>query len=502
MAKRRRARGSSPPATARPQELEEGYDGLDSDTGVGAESLSEFTGRKIVTILSDDPADKKKVCEYFSARDVKDMLQTADYVESVFDMADVSSSDTMVFDHLPILVLNDKPNVQAALAAQPASVQDEEVRRLFVVEDEKRHFMSCLDEGCGQQTAMGFSSASRGAGGQRGAEPPALSPYHQGYLRGIQSLASQMLGGLPDEPAPNDGAAISPTSFGGCFSDTASFTWGLQATGVAASSLTGNGIRVAILDTGFEFGHPDANFASRVVGNATFVGGTAQDHHGHGTHVAGTACGPRDPGLSTRRYGIASEAEILVARVLGPTGGNDTTILGGINWAIGQGCDLINMSLGPRVCVASPAFSASHERAARIALGNGILMIAAAGNNSSRPGRVCPVVGPAAAPSIVAVAAVDNCGRIASFSNQGQNSSGGEINFAAPGVDVFSAWTNPTRHRSIPGTSMASPHVAGIAALIAQQTGLRGLPLYRELRSRARDIGHSRADMGNGFVSL
>jgi subtilisin family serine protease len=502
MAKRRRAPRSSTPSTMRPNQLEQGYDGLDSDTGVGTESFSEFTGRKIVTILSDDPADKKKVCEYFSARDVKDMLQTGDYAESVFDMADVSASDTMVFDHLPILVLNDKPNVQAALAAQPDSIQDEEIRRLFVVEDEQRHFMSCLDEGFGQQEASGFSSVAQGPGVQRGSEIAALSPYHHGYLRGIQSLAGQLLGGMPVESKQGDGAVISPSSFGGCFSDSASFTWGLQATGVAGSTLTGNGIRVAILDTGFEFGHPDASFASRVVGNATFVGGTSQDHDGHGTHVAGTACGPRTPGLSTRRYGIASEAEILVGRVLGPTGGNDTTILGGINWAIGQRCDLINMSLGPRVCVASPAFSASHERAARIALGNGILMIAAAGNNSSRPGRVCPVVGPAAAPSIVAVAAVDNCGRIASFSNQGQTSGGGEINFAAPGVNVFSAWTNPTRHRSIPGTSMASPHVAGIAALIAQQTGLRGLPLYRELRSRARNIGHSRADMGNGFINL
>ncbi|MEO1526604.1 MAG: S8 family serine peptidase [Planctomycetota bacterium] len=477
--------------------MEEGYSGLDSDVGSGVDSAATTTGRKIVTILSDDARDKKKVLDYFAARDVQDVLQSADFTESAYCPDQASNSEAVVFDHLPILSLNDNQNVQSALMAEPANHADDDVRRLFVVEDEQWYFPSCpefggLDDGVESESDPG-PAPNNGLG---------LSEYQRGYLRGIQMLATNLLGGVGDTVGSLEGGSMEATSFGRCFDDTNASTWGLQATRVSNSALTGHGIRVAILDTGFEFGHSDSNFASRVVGRVSTVGGTAQDHHGHGTHVAGTACGPRVPGLGTRRYGVATESEILVAKVLGRQGGTDTQILGGLNWAIGQRCDLINLSLGPRACRPMPAFSASFERVARLALRLGVLMIAAAGNNSRRPGLRCPVSGPSAAPSIVAVAALDHCGRVAPFSNEGQNTTGGEINFAAPGVGVFSSWTNPTRHRSIQGTSMAAPHVTGIAALIAQQTGLRGLALYRELRLRAREIGLPRSDAGNGLAQV
>lgn len=498
MAKKRRA--SKKPiakSSGKSSSLEKDFFGLDSDMGSGVGESSLTTGRKIVTILSDDPKDKKKVIDYFSARDVKNMLETADYEESAFNQADASGSEAVVLDNLPILILNEKPNIMTALTAETVTVADEETRRLFVVEDEMRHFAcgspfggSCSD-GCGCES--GTSMATSG-----------VSEWQQGYLEGVRAMADQLLGSNNAAPSmlSSGGSMSSPMNFSQCVSDDQSFAWGIKATGVSNSSLTGRGIKVAILDTGFEFGHPDAGFASRVVGDFSSVGGTAQDHDGHGTHVAGTACGPKNPGFGTRRYGVATESEILVGRVLGANGGNDSTILAGINWAVGQGCDLINMSLGPRACHLSRPYSTSQERVAQVALRNGILIIAAAGNNSNRPHTLCQVVGPAAAPSIVAVGAVDRCGRMAHFSNQGQVSGGGEINFCAPGMEVFSAWLNPQRHRSIQGTSMASPYVCGVAALVAQETGLRGLALYHELRSRAANIGHRPADMGHGFVQV
>lgn len=477
------------------------YFGLDSDIGFMEESSSVTTGRKIVTILSDEPSDKKKVMAYFSARDIKDMMQAGDYEESAYNSDDASKCEAVVFDHLPIIVLNDSPIVQSALTAPALSQNDDEIRRLFVVEDEVRHFASCLEPDSENDRMLPDAMAAhvRSPSGKL-----ALSAYHEGYLRGVQSLATQLL--REDSNAERTSNTIdtpfSDSDAAGCLNDTQALTWGLQATGVSNSSLSGNGIRIAILDTGFEFGHPDVSFASRVIGSTSTVGGTAQDNHGHGTHVAGTACGPRIPGIGSRRYGIAYESEILIAKVLGPSGGNDSTILAGINWAIGRGCHLINMSLGPRVCRLSRPYATSHERAARVAMDRGVLMIAAAGNNSRRPGLKCPVVGPAAAPSIVAVSAIDRCGQIAVFSNQGQDNDGGEINFAAPGVGVYSSWINPRRHNTIDGTSMAAPHVAGIAALVAQETGLRGLALYRELRSRAKNIGHTRPDVGNGLATV
>ena len=457
MAKKRRpTKKMTSRSQSKSNRVEKDFFGLDSDMETGLNESSLTTGRKIVTILSDDPRDKKKVLDYFSARDVKDMLETADYEESAFSEADASKSEAIVMDNLPILVLNEKPNIMTALNAEAVTVADEETRRLFVIEDEMRHFASGSPfdgpsaDGCGCDSG-GATSPNSG-----------LSSWQQGYLEGVRAMADQLLGAGNAEQAmfSSGGSVLGSMNFSQCIPDDRSFAWGIKATGVANSNLTGRGVKVAILDTGFEFSHSDANFASRVVGHHSTVGGTAQDHHGHGTHVAGTACGPRNPGLGARRYGVASESEILVGRVLGSGGGTDSTILGGINWAVGRGCDLINMSLGPRVCHLARPYSTSHERVARLVLQrDGILMIAAAGNNSRRPHQTCQVVGPAAAPSIVAVGAVDRCGRMASFSNQGQVSNGGEINFCAPGVDVFSAWLNSSRHRNENGTSMASPHV-------------------------------------------
>ena len=120
---------------------------------------------------------------------------------------------------------------------------------------------------------------------------------------------------------------------------------GLIACKVPPSLRSGSGIKVAVLDTGFDLGHPD--FAGRPVVSQTFVGQPVQDLHSHGTHCIGTACGPKAPAGNTPRYGIAFRASIFVGKVLSNSGsGTGAGVLAGMNWAIANRCQVISMSLG------------------------------------------------------------------------------------------------------------------------------------------------------------
>jgi subtilisin len=280
------------------------------------------------------------------------------------------------------------------------------------------------------------------------------------------------------------------------FADDAQFTWGLRATGVDATSATGSGIRVAVLDTGLDAEHPD--FAGRSITARSFVSGpTADDGHGHGTHCTGTACGPAWP-PEGRRYGIASEAEIFAGKVLDDSGaGADASILAGIDWAITNGCHVISMSLGADV----RTVSAVYETVGRRALAAGTLIVAAAGNNARRSEGFPGFVGmPANSPSIMAIAAVDADLAIADFSAASNPVEGGQVDIAGPGVAVYSAWPMPRRTNTISGTSMAAPHVAGIAALLSQATGARAQALWDALVGGARALDLPASDVGAGLV--
>jgi subtilisin len=280
------------------------------------------------------------------------------------------------------------------------------------------------------------------------------------------------------------------------FTDDNAFTWGLRATGVDTTSATGRGIRVAVLDTGLDLDHPD--FAGRTITTRSFVGGTsAHDGHGHGTHCTGTACGPATPAQG-RRYGIAAEAEIFAGKVLDDGGaGTDASILGGIDWAITNGCRVISMSLGADLREVSPAYETVGLRA----LAAGTLIVAAAGNNASRATGDLGFVGvPANSPSIIAVAAVDADLAIADFSAAANPVPGGQVDIAAPGVDVYSSWRMPRRTNTISGTSMATPHVAGIAALWAQSTGAAAQALWDALVQAAQPLDLPPSDAGAGLA--
>jgi len=238
-----------------------------------------------------------------------------------------------------------------------------------------------------------------------------------------------------------------------------------------------------VLDTGMDLGHPD--FAGRAFVTQSFVGQPVQDLHSHGTHCIGTACGPKAPVGSTPRYGVAFRAPIFVGKVLTNSGsGTTASVLAGMNWAIANRCPVISMSLGGPGPV-----QAAYTAAGTSALSRGCLIIAAAGNDAAATGA------PANSPTIMSVASLDRTLSPSSFSNFGK------VEIAAPGRDVFSSVPRPTRYGTKSGTSMATPHVAGCAALWAETSpALRGMALWNRLQTTAKPLPFSPVRVGKGIV--
>jgi len=332
--------------------------------------------------------------------------------------------------------------------------------------------------------------------GSAAAEVMNLWPFLKDYFH-YRTAAST------DETPTQGVTATAVTGF-----DESKTTWGLQALNVANSPFSGRGIKVAVLDTGIDLNvepdgslrfHPD--FKGRTITQGSFVDGVeiAKDDHGHGTHCIGTACGPRNPPVLPG-YGIAYEAHIFAGKVLDHEGrGADGWIIAGINWAINQGCRVISMSLGaPRRI--DDLFLQDYEEVAQRALKAGTVIVAAAGNDSRRPFFTEPVSGPADCPSIIAVGALDPQFRVAFFSNAGLNSNGGEVNVGAPGVNVYSSFKDG-EHERLDGTSMATPHVAGVAALLAQANPSATGPQLSELIvNSVKGLSLAQQDVGGGLI--
>lgn len=274
-------------------------------------------------------------------------------------------------------------------------------------------------------------------------------------------------------------------------------TWGIRITEALHSPYTGAGVGVAVIDTGFDTSHPD--FIGREVTTYSFVPDeTIQDQHGHGTHCIGTACGSVD--LNEQRYGVASGAHIYAGKVLNNQGsGAQAWVLNGMTWAANSGCKVLSMSLGSKV-LPGDHYDEAYERAARYALSKGTVIVAAAGNESRRSKKqFSPVGSPADCPSILAVAALDEALQVADFSNRAINP-GGEMDIAAPGVAIYSSWPMPARNRTLSGTSMATPYVAGILALLFEKhPDATPSMAVKELREMARSLPLLPEDVGAGL---
>jgi len=256
----------------------------------------------------------------------------------------------------------------------------------------------------------------------------------------------------------------------------------------------GAGIGVAVLDTGIDADHEDLN----VVGGKRFYlrGLTLRsddqynDVYGHGTHVAGTIAA-LDNGLGV--VGVAPEVSLYAVKVLGDNGsGSTSAIIAGIQWVCDQNnISIINMSLG------SSYYSSTFDAACKKAYTEeGILIVASAGNSGNVEGTGDTVGYPAKYDSVIAVAASDSSDDRAYFS-----STGPDVDLIAPGVNIMSTVPDSLYEGGWSGTSMASPHVAGTAALVwAANPMMSNDEVWQILTTTAEDLSLPLYHQGNGLV--
>jgi subtilisin family serine protease len=239
-----------------------------------------------------------------------------------------------------------------------------------------------------------------------------------------------------------------------------------------SAGLTGNGVKVAVLDTGIDATHPDLR--GKVVAAADFGGsGSTTDHFGHGTHVASIVAGTGAEAAGARK-GVAFGASLLNGKVLDDFGfGTDSGIIAGMEWAAKQKARVVNMSLGGFPTDGSDPMS---QAITRLTARYRTLFVVAAGN--SGPGRQT-VENPGVATAALTVGAVDATDELADFSGRGPRFGDYAMkpDITAPGVDIIAARAAGTDlgdpvnqwYTRLTGTSMATPHVAGAAAIMAQR---------------------------------
>ena len=315
-------------------------------------------------------------------------------------------------------------------------------------------------------------------------------------------------------------------------------TWGLDAVGIDENtSWTGEGVTVAVLDTGIEIDHPAFAHLTGRIDTRNFTDESDVDLNGHGTHCAGTVFGQAIDGV---RIGVAPGIDrALIGKVIGERSGSTRSLVEAIQWAAQQGANVISMSLGfdftqfvtdasarlggalddqDRLRSATSqaleaylatvrVFDTLVDQLDALQASSSPLIVAATGNDSRReliPPAVIGTSPPAASGGVIAVGALERARSgsldVASFSNGGPD-------LTAPGVEVLSAWLG-AGSRYLRGTSMATPHVSGLAALWAQTQLVRSGSIVVEdlivdLQASATTNGlanNNRANVGRGLA--
>jgi len=267
-------------------------------------------------------------------------------------------------------------------------------------------------------------------------------------------------------------------------------TWGVKHIGAGTVHDAGNkgaAVKIAIIDSGIDYTHPD--LSANYVGGYDFVNDDLDpmDDYGHGTHVAGTVAAA-DNGFGV--VGAAPEAEIYALKVLDSNGsGYYRDVIAALQWAVDNGIQITNNSYG-----SSLAPESTVEAAFDAAYAAGVLHVAAAGNSGNPPGKGDNVEYPARWESVIAVAATDQSDSRAKFS-----CTGSAVELSAPGVQVNSTLLGGGYGEGS-GTSMASPHVAGTAALvIAAGITANNDELRQRLVDTAYDLGVPGLDAKYGY---
>lgn len=269
----------------------------------------------------------------------------------------------------------------------------------------------------------------------------------------------------------------------------------------------GTGVKVAILDTGIDATHPD--LAGKVAASANFTEDpSVQDGFGHGTHVAGILAGSGAASGGEYR-GVAPGASLLIGKVLDSTGtGDNSQVMAGMQWAVSQGARVVSMSLGDNDF--NDGTDPMSELVDSLSASSGALFVIAAGNSGSSPETVSA---PGTADAALTVAAVDGSDATASFSSRGPREGDWALkpDISAPGVDIVAPRAAGTQlgpvvdgqYVTLSGTSMATPHVAGSAAILAEEhPDWTGQQIKDALISTAHDDGAPAWEQGSGRLDI
>jgi subtilisin family serine protease len=294
--------------------------------------------------------------------------------------------------------------------------------------------------------------------------------------------------------------AVPGAAFGAGSDPLRARQWGLDMIHADEAHLvtSGAGATVAVIDTGIDAAHADLQ--GRIGPGWDFVDGdaTPQDGNGHGTHVSGIVAADAGNGIGVDS--VAPAATVMPVRVLDNGGtGSDADVAKGIDWATNHGADVINLSLGGSLPLAGLGLPDETSAAVQRAVDQGVVVVAAAGNdglpfceNNSAQGKV------------LCVGAVDKRGNRSFYSSFGQG-----LGLVAPGgsdlmgtdEDIWSTW-NDGGYQELAGTSQATPHVSGVAALLAS-VGVRGQSAVQRILATATDLGTPGPDLqfGAGLVN-
>jgi subtilisin family serine protease len=263
----------------------------------------------------------------------------------------------------------------------------------------------------------------------------------------------------------------------------AEVSWGIS---------TGDPIKVGVIDTGIDLKHPDLQENIKGGYNAIYPWKSPNDDNGHGTHIAGIIAALNN---SIGVIGVGPKIDLYAIKVLNASGsGYLSDVIEGLDWAVSNGMQVVNMSLGTDQDVQS-----FHD-AILGAYNAGVTIVAAAGNSGGA------VSYPAAYPEVIAVSATDETDQIASWSSRGP-----EVDLAAPGVNIYSTYKGST-YKTLSGTSMAAPHVTGAAALVIDTKrcdldsdgNCTPAEVQQRLEQTAIDLGDSGKDnlYGAGLVNV